>query len=224
MRRVPAADIEALVARSVQEHLKLSAPIDDHGLIITHVRRVEVQLEHLVIQLAPIPKTDRDKADTDRTVTVPWRKTSSTRRRELLLPSGTKTQRVRPIRSETRALLVASIARGRGWLDELIADPKANAENIAKRERCSVRKVNMTISLAFLAPNLAKAAIEGRLPDGMGVARLADICRPNGRGSTRCSDYPQRSLPFEPSLCPWRSPFPGNGILRAETNAPKRPW
>jgi hypothetical protein len=32
----------------------------------------------------------------------------------------------------------------------------------------------MTISLAFLAPDLVKAAIEGRLPRGIGVARLCD--------------------------------------------------
>jgi hypothetical protein len=38
----------------------------------------------------------------------------------------------------------------------------ANAESIATRDGCSVRKVNMTISLAFLAPGLVKAAIEGR--------------------------------------------------------------
>ena len=69
----------------------------------------------------------------------------------------------------------ASIARGRRWLEEFIAHPTANAETIAKREKCSVRKVNMTISLAFLAPDLVKAAIEGRLPRGMGVARLCDL-------------------------------------------------
>src|SRR5260221_9185793 len=40
-----------------------------------------------------------------------------------------------PIRSESRALLVASIARGRRWFDELLADANANAESIAKRER-----------------------------------------------------------------------------------------
>jgi len=74
-----------------------------------------------------------------------------------------------------RALLVAPIARGRRWLEELLADANANTETIAKRERCSVRKVNMTISLAFLAPDLVKAAIAGRLPHGMGVARLADM-------------------------------------------------
>jgi site-specific DNA recombinase len=32
----------------------------------------------------------------------------------------------------------------------------------------------MTISLAFLAPSLVKAAVEGGLPHGIGVARLLD--------------------------------------------------
>jgi site-specific DNA recombinase len=33
----------------------------------------------------------------------------------------------------------------------------------------------MAISLAFLAPNLVKAAIDGRLPHGMGITRLTDL-------------------------------------------------
>jgi hypothetical protein len=32
----------------------------------------------------------------------------------------------------------------------------------------------MTISLAFLAPDLVKAAVEGRLPRGIGVEQLRD--------------------------------------------------
>jgi site-specific DNA recombinase len=84
-------------------------------------------------------------------------------------------QHARPIRSETRATLVAAIARGRHWLDELTKDASISSDSIAKREGCSVRKVNMTISLAFLAPDLIKAAIDGRLPHGMGVARLTDL-------------------------------------------------
>ena len=74
-----------------------------------------------------------------------------------------------------RATLVASLARARRWLNELITDPTATAESIAERERCSIRKVNLTLSFAFLAPDLVKAAIEGRLPHGMGVSRLADL-------------------------------------------------
>lgn len=33
----------------------------------------------------------------------------------------------------------------------------------------------LTISLAFLAPDLVKAAIDGRLLHGMGIARLIDL-------------------------------------------------
>jgi hypothetical protein len=44
-----------------------------------------------------------------------------------------------------------------------------------KREQCSARKINMTISLAFRASDLVKAAIDGRLPYGLGVARLTDL-------------------------------------------------
>jgi hypothetical protein len=45
---------------------------------------------------------------------------------------------------------------------------------IAPTDRGSTRSVNMTISLAFLAPKLVKAAIDGRLPRGIGMARLCD--------------------------------------------------
>ena len=79
-----------------------------------------------------------------------------------------------PVRAETRAKLVASIARGRRWLEEILAGAVTGVEQIAAREKCSVRKIHMTISLAFLAPDLVKAAIEGRLPHGIGIARLCD--------------------------------------------------
>jgi hypothetical protein len=67
---------------------------------------------------------------------VSWRKTGSKRRREILLPVPVPPHAVRPIRSETRATLVASIARGRRWLNEMIMDSTANAESIAARDGC----------------------------------------------------------------------------------------
>jgi hypothetical protein len=33
----------------------------------------------------------------------------------------------------------------------------------------------MTISMAFIAPGLVKAAVEGRLPRGIGVAAVRDL-------------------------------------------------
>ena len=140
----------------------------------THVVRVEVHTDHLIIRLVQAESEDDDPR-LETVLSVPWQKVASTRRREILIPEGTSPQQVRRIRSENRATLVASIARSRRWLNGLITDPTVSAESIAKREQCSVRKVNRTLSLAFLAPDLVKAAIDGRLPHGMGVTRLADL-------------------------------------------------
>ena len=50
VRRVPAAEIEALVGQAVREHLKDSASPDGH-LIRAHVARVDMQADQLVIEL-----------------------------------------------------------------------------------------------------------------------------------------------------------------------------
>ena len=67
----------------------------------------------------------------------PCRKTPITRHREMLLPTSDLPHQARPIRSETRATLIASIARGRCWLNELVENASANVESIAKRTRSS---------------------------------------------------------------------------------------
>jgi hypothetical protein len=176
VNRIPAQEVETLVIKAVRDRLNAPTEIADAPLIQNHVTRVKVQSEQLVIELTDaIGVGSKRKRKGRNAIEVPWRKTLPTRRREILLPESGAPQNIRPIRSENRALLVASIARGRRWLDELITDPAANTESIADREGCSVRRVNMTISLAFLAPGLVKAAIDGRLPHGMGVVRLSDL-------------------------------------------------
>jgi hypothetical protein len=55
---------------------------------------------------------------------------------------------------------------------QMIVGTVTSVEQIAARDKCSIRQVNMTISLAFLAPR--EAAIEGRLPRCIGITRLRD--------------------------------------------------
>src|SRR5262245_33789719 len=172
IRRVPATEIEALVIKSVRGRLKSSASANDRGRIDTYVARVESRPGKVVIKLAQAQRRKR-RAQRD-LLHIPWRKPPSKRPREILMPDVIEPQNARPIRAETRATLVAAIARGRHWLKELVDNATVTVESIAKRERCSLRQVNMTISLAFLAPNLVKAAIEGRLPRVIGVTRLRD--------------------------------------------------
>ena len=117
---------------------------------------------------------DEGTADEDRTVIIPWTKPPSRMARSILQPTSANFP-LRPMKLERRATLVAAIARGRRWLDELIATSATNAQIIARRERCSLRHVNMTLSLAFLSPTLVKAAVKGRLPRGIGVEQLRDL-------------------------------------------------
>src|ERR1700747_3169846 len=98
VRRVPATDIEALVIRSVREHLKPSQEIDDRSLVHTHVARVEVQPEQLIIQLAETQRSDRQKVGSNAALQVSWQKTTSRRRRAILVPAGMSPQHARLIR------------------------------------------------------------------------------------------------------------------------------
>jgi site-specific DNA recombinase len=61
------------------------------------------------------------------------------------------------------------------WLDELLSDPLQTLDSLAAREGRTDRSVRMILSLAFLAPDIVKAAVEGRLPRGYGLKRLVDL-------------------------------------------------
>src|SRR5258707_4129972 len=97
-------------------------------------------------------------------LSIPWQKPPSRKSRQILIPDGIPKSEIRPTRIERRARLVSAIARGRRWLDEIVSGAVTDVQQIASRPKCSVRQVNMTISLAFLAPDLVSAGAEGRLP------------------------------------------------------------
>ena len=76
--------------------------------------------------------------------------------------AGALREDIRPDRAERRLRLISAVAQGRRWLDEIVSGSITDAEQLAKRERCTERQINLTLSLAFLAPRLVNAAVEGR--------------------------------------------------------------
>jgi hypothetical protein len=183
--RVPAADIEEVVVKSLNEHLRSqggmpASTITSHSAIAEVIDRIDVHNNRLAVRLRSRenPGTTKLADDIgpsdDHFLSIPWQKPPSKRFRQILLPHGVSRKEVRPERPERRLRLVRAIARGRRWLDEIVSSSVTDAEQIALRERCSVRQVNMTISLAFLAPKLVRAAVEGRLPRGINIERLRD--------------------------------------------------
>src|SRR5271166_2612515 len=107
----------------------------------------------------------------DRTLIIPWTPPS----REIIQGDGERSPTIRPMRTKARLLLIEALRDAHRWLDELMTDPSQTIESLASREDKTERSIRMTLSLAFVAAPLVKAAIEGRLPRGFGVKRLMDL-------------------------------------------------
>jgi DNA invertase Pin-like site-specific DNA recombinase len=176
--RVPAPEVEQAITSALQKYVAeqnsgtsdRDDPIKfDDDVLRALVSRIEVQRTQLVVSLKPT-----DRSTEAATLSVPWQKPPSKRFRKILLPNGARREHIRPDRAERRIRLISAIARGRRWLDEIIAGSITDAKQLARRERCTERQINLTLSLAFLAPQLVKAAVEGRLPRGINIERLRD--------------------------------------------------
>ena len=178
--RIPAADIEDVIVKSLHEYLIAQKPssggtkVEGRKVVHDSIARVDVHEDHLAIRLKSADGEATSDSTDDQLLSIPWQKPPSRRSRQMLLPHGVPRSEVRPTRIERRARLVSAIARGRRWLDEMVSGSVTDVQQIASRQHCSVRQVNMTISLAFLAPDLVRAAVQGRLPRGIGVERLRD--------------------------------------------------
>jgi len=163
-----------------------ASDVDDKALVQNLVTRVNLRPNRLVIELAKMKGAKAKRRTTSQRLEVQWRKPSATRRREILLPETLSSHSVRPIRSENRALLVTSIAKGRRWLNELKTEPVITVDAIARRERCSARKVNMTISLPFLRPTWSRQPLKAVCPMEW-VSRAFANSLLNGPANTACS-------------------------------------
>jgi DNA invertase Pin-like site-specific DNA recombinase len=186
--RVAAAQVEQPVLQALRQHRPDLAAAPNRELIGRCVDRVVIDSDTIAITLrdgvSGSEHEQQDAADAEASaetavamsvLRIPWAPMNSKRRREVILPAQAEVPDQRPIRAETRATLVRAIALGRRWLDELSAGSIPGPAAIASREGCSQRHVERTISLAFLAPDLVQAAIEGRLPRGVGASRLIDL-------------------------------------------------
>ena len=123
------------------------------------------------VQLSEVAEED----DGARILTLPWTRPSPYRKREIIQGATDAKTNARPMRANARAILIEALRDAHRWLDELLSDPRQTLESLASREGKTERSIRMTLSLAFLAPDIVKAAVEGRLPRGFGLKRLVDL-------------------------------------------------
>jgi site-specific DNA recombinase len=138
--RVPATDIEDVVVKSLNEHLRSERGMQDsaitgHSAIAEVIDRIDVHRDRLEVHLRSreSPETTKPADDVqgptgDCPLFIPWQKPPSKRFRQILLPHGSSRTEVRPGRLERRLRLVSAIARGRRWLDEILSGSVTDAE------------------------------------------------------------------------------------------------
>ena len=181
VNRVPAPEIERVVKAAVLERRSVNTS-DTNPDVTVHawtecIERVDVQADHLTIILKADPtlaEAAQDDVSTAQIFTIAWTKPSLRRRRELIVPDDVAL-RQRPIRSETRFRLLKAIAQGRIWQDRLVCDRNADIATIAKENCLTEKSIRATLSLAFLAPDIVEAAIEGRLHRGLTVTQMTGL-------------------------------------------------
>src|SRR6201991_1438598 len=108
--------------------------------------RIDVHEDRLAVRLKSADDEETSDAADGYLLSIPWQNPPSRKSRQILIPHGIPKSEIRPTRIERRARLVSAIARGRRWLDEIVSG-SADIKQIAARQKCSVRQVNMTISL-----------------------------------------------------------------------------
>jgi len=197
----PASEIENRVARAVGAQLAIwASAIDDrqinHGVLGGDQAIPQPEQTQRLRQDPPTEKDVRNAIEPttvsatrieivlnesvvaegqDRVLTLPWTRTSSRRRREIIEGVGEAQQPLRAMRTKAREGFSKALRDAHHWLDELLSDPTQTIESLAVRESKSERSIRMTLSLAFVSPALAEAAMEGRLPRGFCVKRLTEL-------------------------------------------------
>jgi site-specific DNA recombinase len=197
--RVPAMEIERRVTEAVCaalpcDHQRSSAPerghrdasglgaptnppavrpcaIDADPNLCSAIERVVLSRTTIDIEVAEGRLGD----DQNRILIIPWTPPSPYRRREIIQGEGEQPSAMRPMKTKARAILIEALRDAHRWLDELMTNSNQTTEALAAREGKTERSIRMTLSLAFLSPALAQAAIDGRLPRGFGVKRLMDL-------------------------------------------------
>ena len=147
--RVPAQEIEQIIAAAVAEHCGQRETLQSHECTTMRdtVQRIDVLPTTLTVTFN---RAENDAAEAkSQVLTIPWIKPSNTRKREVL---GDQTQAPsRPIRTEARTRILKGVAQGRRWLELLLSGKATDLRSLAMKHQVSEKTVRSTISLAFLA-------------------------------------------------------------------------
>jgi site-specific DNA recombinase len=180
--RVPAAEIEALVAAALRNHLSASGageqlPHNDRELLERHLERVTLTSNHLELRLRqsvePAQAYDPANNSAGRAIasvtTIPWSSPVPAAVKGIIHVPAHNT----PIKAGRREALLIAIAKARQWIDDLAHGRAASFAVIARREGKVERHIRLLAPLAFVSPRIVSALLDGIAPADHALTKLA---------------------------------------------------
>lgn len=142
--RISAPEIEGLVKDALKEKLQLTGEA-----MLEHVETITVFEDRIRLMLNPA----RGK---QRLIEIPWTPKSKGST-EINAPPAAKVDQK----------LIKSIIRAHAWLDELSSGRQASIETLAAKADLHPKVIRQGLRLAFLPPDLMRAALEGEPTIGL---------------------------------------------------------
>jgi len=165
--RLPAADLEKVVAEAVLNHLtadpttrakavalKAGSDHERHNGLREVIKRVQLGVCLLRIEVSQIGE---DTVELE----VPFKVISYRHSNRIVAAANTT------ISFGPDASLIAALVKGYKWREQLLSGEVKMLTEIARQENITDRYVNRILRLGFLAPDIMEAILEGRQPPGL---------------------------------------------------------
>jgi site-specific DNA recombinase len=171
--RVPAPELEAVVADAIHRHLQGSRtnpiPETDRELIERHLLRVTLGTKELMLRLRQdAPGNDpaggdddpilADAATTPVPIAIPWTAPTAPSTKGISYLPAHNT----PMKPGSRQLLLIAIAKARNWMKDV--ERGHSFADIARQEGKAERHIRHLAPLAFVSPPIITAIIDGTAP------------------------------------------------------------
>ena len=108
------------------------------------------------------------KGSDELTLHIPVRLKLCSGEMRLVIPPG----QARDLRPRPNATLIKALTRAYGWKERLFTGGAPSTSAIAKEEGVTERYVGRIMRLAFLAPDIVEAILDGRQPADLELERL----------------------------------------------------
>jgi site-specific DNA recombinase len=184
LTRIPAASIEALVEVEIRRRLPereglrwdVLTPAERNGRIQAMIARVVLKSSEVEIELTEEGRATLGSAGRSAHGERGLHSPTITVRVRLKLAAGGKTivslDGGAPQTGRLDKALVRAVARANRWRELLESGAARSPYDLARHEGCRVSYVQRHLPLAFLAPDIVEAIIDGRQPESFTVGGL----------------------------------------------------